>query len=86
MIRRRTRGARRVPIAAGRADDMATTAAGALVVSVASTAVAKMADVSSATDAASPNRRQDRKIGTANTPFSKTIVDILAEKPYRAIT
>ena len=70
-----------MPIVAGLVVDMETTARDALVVSVASTAVAKVADVSSARDAASPNRRQDRKIGTANTPFSETIIGILAEKP-----
>jgi hypothetical protein len=75
-----------VPIVAGDLADSEAAAADALVVSVASTVVTTEADVSSARDAASPNRRQDRKIGKANTPFSETIISILAEKPYRAST
>src|SRR5687768_6090167 len=79
--RRRTRGARRVPIAAARADEIAVTDFVARALVAASTSSMAVPDVSSARDAARPNRRQDRNIGTANTPFNETIIGILAEKP-----
>jgi hypothetical protein len=70
-----------VPIVVCRAAETVAALAVTRVVFTASTSAVNIAEVSSASDAASPNRRQDRKIGTANTPFSKTIIGILAEKP-----
>ena len=52
-----------------------------LVAAAASTSAVNRPEVHSASDTASPSRREDRKIGTANTPLSETIIGILAEKP-----
>jgi hypothetical protein len=74
------RCARRVPIV-GLASGETRVHGGARRRAPASTSAVQHPEVSSARDAASPNRRQDRKIGTANTPLSETIIGILAEKP-----
>jgi hypothetical protein len=78
---RRARVARRVPIAVLDVAETATVPAAALVAAAASTSAVNRPEVHSASDTASPSRREDRKIGTANTPLSETIIGILAEKP-----
>ena len=63
------------------AAETAAVPAAARVVAAASTSAASRPEVNSASDTASPSRRQDRNIGTAYTPLSETIIGILAEKP-----
>src|SRR4051812_1508878 len=81
LTARRVRCARRVPIVVWRAAEMAAVFAAARVAVAASTSEVESPEEISARDAARPNRRKDRIIGTANTPFSETIIGILAEKP-----
>jgi hypothetical protein len=70
-----------VPIVVCRAAETAAVLVEARAAVTASTSAVSIPEESSARDAASPNRRKDRKIGKANTPFSETIIGILAEKP-----